>query len=47
VKVLLDTHAFLWAITEDSSLSKRAREIFVSRSIDLFFSVASVGEILI
>jgi len=47
VKALLDTHAFLWAITEDSSLSKRAGEIFVSRSSDLFFSVARVWEILI
>lgn len=47
MKVLLDTHAFLWAITEDSNFSKRAGEIFVSRSIDLFFSVASVWEILI
>jgi PIN domain nuclease of toxin-antitoxin system len=47
VKVLLDTHAFLWAITEDSNLSRRAREIFVSRSSDLFLSVASVWEILI
>jgi PIN domain nuclease of toxin-antitoxin system len=47
VKVLLDTHVFLWAITEDSRLSRRAREIFVSRSSELFFSVASAWEIQI
>jgi len=47
VKVLLDTHTFLWAITDDSNLSRRAREIFVSRASDLFLSVASVLEILI
>jgi PIN domain nuclease of toxin-antitoxin system len=47
VKVLLDTHTFLWAITDDSNLSRRAREIFVSRASDLFLSVASVWEILI
>jgi PIN domain nuclease of toxin-antitoxin system len=45
VKVLLDTHVFLWAITEDAKLSRRAREIFVSRSSELFFSVASVWEV--
>ena len=47
MKVLLDTHTFLWAITDDSNLSRRAREIFVSRASDLFLSVASVWEILI
>jgi PIN domain nuclease of toxin-antitoxin system len=47
MKFLLDAHTFLWAITEDPHLSKQAREIFVSPSSELFFSVASVWEILI
>lgn len=46
MKVLLDTHAFLWAITDDPQLSRRAREVF-SGAGDLFLSVASVWEILI
>jgi PIN domain nuclease of toxin-antitoxin system len=47
VKYLLDTHAFLWAITEDPQLSRTAREVFLAPSSDLFFSVASIWEILI
>ncbi len=47
MKILLDTHAFLWAITEDAQLSRRAREIFMARTSELFLSVASIWEILI
>jgi PIN domain nuclease of toxin-antitoxin system len=47
MKILLDTHAFLWAITEDAQLSRRAREIFTARTSELFLSVASIWEILI
>jgi PIN domain nuclease of toxin-antitoxin system len=47
MKVLLDTHAFLWAITEDAQLSVRAREIFTARMSELFLSVASIWEIII
>jgi len=47
MKILLDTHAFLWAITEDAQLSVRAREIFTARTSELFLSVASIWEILI
>src|SRR6266404_757634 len=46
MKALLDTHTFLWAITADKRLSRRAQEIFIGPS-DLWFSVASVWEILI
>ena len=47
MKILLDTHAFLWAITEDAQLSLRAREIFTARTSELFLSIASIWEILI
>jgi PIN domain nuclease of toxin-antitoxin system len=47
VKALLDTHVFLWAITDDPQLSKRAREIFTARGTELYLSVASIWEILI
>jgi PIN domain nuclease of toxin-antitoxin system len=46
VKALLDTHAFLWAIAEEGKLSRRAQQIFTGPN-DLFFSVASIWEILI
>jgi PIN domain nuclease of toxin-antitoxin system len=46
MKALLDTHTFLWAITEDSRLSPRARQVFTANS-SLWLSVVSVWEILI
>lgn len=44
MKVLLDTHAFLWAITDDERLSVRAREVL--RTADLWLSVISLWEII-
>ncbi len=46
MKALLDTHAFLWAISGDEKLSRRAGQIFSGPS-DLWLSVASIWEILI
>jgi len=46
MKVLLDTHTFLWAIAEEGKLSRRAQQIYTG-SNDLWLSVASVWEILI
>jgi PIN domain nuclease of toxin-antitoxin system len=46
MKVLLDTHTFLWAIAEEEKLSRRAQQIYTS-SNDLWLSVASLWEILI
>jgi PIN domain nuclease of toxin-antitoxin system len=47
MKVLLDTHAFLWSITGDDRLSKTAEEIFLDPDNNLFFSAASFWEICI
>jgi PIN domain nuclease of toxin-antitoxin system len=47
VKVLLDTHTFLWAIRADERLSSRAREIFIAGRNELLLSVASIWEILL
>ena len=47
MKVLLDTHVFLWAIREDERLSLRAREIFIAGRNELLLSVASIWEILL
>jgi len=47
MKVLLDTHAFLWWITDDPRLSLRAREIIANGANVLFLSAASGWEIAI
>lgn len=45
MKVLLDTHTFLWAISDPERLSTKARNIIFSS--DRFWSVASIWESLI
>ena len=47
MKVLVDTHVFLWAITSDSRLSKKHRALWLNESSDLYLSAASVWELLI
>jgi PIN domain nuclease of toxin-antitoxin system len=47
MRVLLDTHSFLWWITDDPRLSMRAREIMSDGENHLFFSAASAWEIAI
>jgi PIN domain nuclease of toxin-antitoxin system len=47
VRVLLDTHIFLWWITDDPRLSGRARELISDGRNELFFSAASGWEIAI
>ena len=47
MRILLDTHIFLWAITSDSRLSTAQRDLFLDGASDLFLSAASVWEILI
>lgn len=47
MKVLLDTHAFLWAITADPRLSPLAQRIFLGGTNELLLSAASLWEIAI
>lgn len=47
MKVLLDTHTFLWWITDDPQLSPRARKIISDGENELFLSAASGWEIAI
>ena len=47
MNVLLDTHAFLWAITGDKRLSETARKTFLDPQNRLFFSAVSMWEICI
>jgi prevent-host-death family protein len=47
VNLLLDTHAFLWWVTDDPRMSPHAREIIAHGGNTLFFSAASRWEIAI
>ncbi|MBI4902565.1 MAG: type II toxin-antitoxin system VapC family toxin [Acidobacteria bacterium] len=47
MKILLDTHIFLWAIADDPRLSKRIKAAYLNEDNELFLSVASFWEILI
>ena len=47
MKLLLDTHAFLWYITEDSRLPISFANAIRQKSNDVFLSVVSVWEILV
>jgi PIN domain nuclease of toxin-antitoxin system len=47
LKILLDTHIFLWAITDDPRLSTAQRSVYTDGANELYFSIASVWEILI
>jgi PIN domain nuclease of toxin-antitoxin system len=45
MNLLLDTHTFLWALTDESRLSERVRKLLPNART--WFSVASIWEILI
>lgn len=47
MKILLDTCAFLWIITDDPKLSRQARKLFVDPENEVYLSVASTWEIAI
>src|SRR3972149_12130605 len=47
MKVLLDTHTFLWWITADNRLSSSAREFITNGDNELFLSAATGWEIAI
>jgi PIN domain nuclease of toxin-antitoxin system len=45
MRLLLDTHTFLWAVSGDTRLSKKARTALGSFDNDLFFSPVNAWEI--
>ena len=47
MRVLLDTHAFLWWILDDAALSRRARETIGSPRNECLLSAASCWEMAI
>jgi PIN domain nuclease of toxin-antitoxin system len=47
MKLLLDTHLLLWAAGQPEKLSKKARVLIEGAKSELFFSAASLWEIVI
>ena len=47
MRLLLDTHAFLWFVAGDERLSHRARRAMEDDEAELFLSVASIWEMAI
>jgi PIN domain nuclease of toxin-antitoxin system len=47
MKLLLDTHAFLWFVAGDDQLSPRARRVMEAEGSELILSTASVWEMAI
>jgi len=47
MKIILDTHIFLWLITDNDRLSDKSKHAFTNSDNELFFSIASYWEICI
>jgi PIN domain nuclease of toxin-antitoxin system len=47
VKLLLDTHVLLWAAGQTAKLSRKARRLLNDPANELYFSAASLWEIVI
>ena len=47
MKYLLDTHAFLWFVTDDKRLSAKARSLIKTSQNEVYFSAASAWEMSI
>ena len=47
MRLLLDTHAFLWWISADDRLSANARDVISDGTNDVWFSAASGWEIVV
>lgn len=47
MRLLLDTHTFLWFIADDSRLSTQARSLIEDAANDIVLSIASVWEMAI
>ena len=45
MKILLDTHIALWAVTQSQSLTPKAKEILLSDSNEIYYSLISIWEV--
>ena len=44
MKLLLDTHIVLWALTDNPKLSEKARKLILDSQNEIYYSTASVWE---
>ncbi len=44
---MLDTHAFLWIVSDDKKLSRKAKKLFLNKSNEIYLSAASIWEMAI
>ena len=47
MKVLIDTHIAIWAISDDPKLPEAARDILLDESNEIYYSTASIWEVVI
>jgi PIN domain nuclease of toxin-antitoxin system len=47
VRVLIDTHTFLWFVRNDISLTQTARELLEDSQVEVLISIASIWEMSI
>ena len=47
MKVLIDTHIAIWAVADDPKLSEAARDILLDESNEIYYSTASIWEVVI
>jgi PIN domain nuclease of toxin-antitoxin system len=47
MKILLDTCAFIWIVTDDAKLSEKAKEIFLNSENEIFLSAVTGLEITV
>ena len=47
MKILLDTHVLIWAITDNKKLSDEAKNIILDPANEICYSAVSVWEVVI
>ncbi|GFI01893.1 hypothetical protein IMSAGC005_00719 [Lachnospiraceae bacterium] len=47
MKILIDTHIAIWAVSDDPKLPKVAKDILMDEHNEIFYSTASIWEIII
>lgn len=45
MKLLLDTHILLWALSDDAQLSEKTRKLIQNEENEIYYSIASIWEI--
>lgn len=45
MRILLDTHILLWALSNDDKLPEKARELILNEENDIYYSVISLWEV--